>query len=102
MNANSQTAVASKLGAWASGLQLADIPPDVVAHLKMCLLDALGCGLFGASQPWGTIAGNVAVVMSGGGASSLIGRPDKVSPADAALANGTAIQGFELDDAHVS
>src|SRR5262249_13991915 len=29
-------------------------------------------------------------------------RADKVSPADAALANGTAIHGFEIDDAHVT
>jgi hypothetical protein len=26
------------------------VAPDVVGHLKMCLLDSLGCGLFGASQ----------------------------------------------------
>src|SRR6185295_19119964 len=36
------------------------------------------------------------------GVSSLFIRTEKVSPADAALANGTAIHGFELDDAHVS
>src|SRR5216684_2897781 len=33
---------------------------------------------------------------------SLFVRADKVSPGDAALANGTGIHGFELDDAHVS
>src|SRR5437899_10744647 len=40
--------------------------------------------------------------MSRGGTSSLFARADKVSAGDAALANGTAIHGFELDDAHVS
>ncbi len=39
---------------------------------------------------------------SGGGAVSLFARREKVSPADAALANGTAIHGFEIDDAHVA
>ena len=39
---------------------------------------------------------------SGGGVASLFARTDKVSPSDAALANGTAIHGFEIDDAHVS
>jgi hypothetical protein len=38
------------LGKWASGLELSRVAPDVVGHLKMCLLDSLGCGLFGASQ----------------------------------------------------
>ena len=96
------TAVVPKLGEWVSGLKLADIPQDVADHLKVCLLDSMGCGLFGAAQPWGVFAGNVAVSMSRGGGSSLFVRTERVSPADAALANGTAIHGFELDDAHVS
>jgi aconitate decarboxylase len=102
MGANATTLVTPKLGAWASGLTHADVPPDVAEHIKTCLLDALGCGLFGAVQPWGRIAGNVANAMSGGGACSLLARADKVGPGDAALVNGTAIHGFELDDAHVS
>jgi aconitate decarboxylase len=96
------TAVTPALGKWVSGLAVGDVPHDVKERLKTCLLDSLGCGLFGAAQPWGVIAGNFAVAMSGGGAASLFARFDKVSPADAALANGTAIHGFELDDAHVS
>jgi 2-methylcitrate dehydratase PrpD len=102
MDATPSTSVTSALGEWVSRLQLDDLPRDVVDHLKICLLDSLGCGLFGAAQPWGVIAGNFAVAMSGGGPSSLFARADKVSVADAALANGTAIHGFELDDAHVS
>ena len=95
-------AVTSQLGHWLSGLKLSAIPRDVLAHLKLCLLDSIGCGLYGAMQPWGRIAGDVAVGFSGGGAASLFARADKVSPADAALANGTAIHGFEIDDAHVT
>ena len=102
MDATSTTAVVPKVGQWVSELKLTGIPSDVVDHIKTCLLDSLGCGLFGAAQPWAVIASNVAVAMSGGGASSLFARPERVSPADAALANGTAIHGFELDDAHVS
>src|SRR5262245_27401195 len=102
MDASTATLVAPRLGEWVSGLELGNVPPEVVQHLKTCMLDSLGCGLFGAAQPWGAFAGNVAVAMSGGGASSLFARPEKVSPADAALVNGTAIHGFELDDAHVA
>ena len=102
MDSNVPTAVTPALGQWVSGLALENVPQDIVEHLKTCLLDSLGCGLFGAAQPWGVIAGNVAVAMSGGGPSSLFARAETVSPADAAMANGTAIHGFELDDAHVS
>jgi aconitate decarboxylase len=94
--------IAIGLGNWVCGLELSRVPPDVVGHLKMCLLDSLGCGLFGAAQRWGAIAGDVAVVFSNGGVSSLFARPERVSPADAALANGTAIHGFEIDDAHLA
>jgi aconitate decarboxylase len=102
MDADTTIAVTPALGAWASGLLLDTVPQDVVTHLKTCLLDSLGCGLFGATQPWGAIASDVAVAMSRGGTSSLFARAEKVSAGDAALANGTAIHGFELDDAHVS
>ena len=94
--------VTTTLATWASELTLADVPTEVTAHLKMCLLDSLGCGLFGALQPWGRTVSDVALDLSGGGRASLIARTEKVSPADAALANGTAIHGFELDDAHVA
>jgi aconitate decarboxylase len=94
--------VTTTLATWASGLTLAAVPADVIAHLKTCLLDSIGCGLFGTRQPWGRIVSDVAVDLSGGGAASLFARRERVSPADAALANGTAIHGFELDDAHVA
>jgi len=102
MEVNATVAVTPAIGEWVSGLAFDDLPRDVVEHLKTCLLDSLGCGIFGAAQPWGVIAADVAVAMSGGGSSSLFARADKVSPADAALSNGTAVHGFELDDAHVS
>ncbi len=94
--------VTPALGRWVSELRLSAIPADVLGHLKLCLLDSIGCGLYGAGQPWGKIAADVAVSFSGGGPSSLFGRGERVSPSDAALANGTAIHGFEIDDAHVA
>jgi aconitate decarboxylase len=95
-------AVTPRIGQWVSGLRLAAVPADVVAHLKLCMLDSIGCGLYGAAQRWGRIVGDVAITFSRGGPSSLFGRRDTASPLDAALANGTAIHGFEIDDAHVS
>jgi aconitate decarboxylase len=95
-------AVTSRLGEWVSGLTLAAVPCEVTAHLKLCVLDAIGCGLYGATQRWGKIAADVAAGFSVGGPSSLFARSGRVSPPDAALANGTAIHGFEIDDAHVS
>ena len=52
---------------------------------KGCLIDALGCGLFGAQQPWGLILREEAL-------------HDQSRGDCTALCNGTAIHGFELDD----
>ena len=102
MHSPVDASVTPALGQWVSALSLADVPADVRTHLKLCLLDAIGCGLYGAAQPWGRIAADVSIGFSRGGGASLFGRVESVSPSDAALANGTAIHGFEIDDAHVS
>lgn len=100
--AGNQVPIMVRLGQWVADLALPSVPVEVLAHLKLCLLDSIGCGVYGALQPWGRIAADVAVSFSSGGSSSLFARTEKVSPADAALANGTAVHGFEIDDAHVS
>jgi aconitate decarboxylase len=89
------------LADWASRLTLDVIPPAVQDHAKLCLLDGLGCALYGAQLPWGRIAADTAVEMAPGGAASLWGRGARAGAAGAALANGTALHGFELDDVHV-
>lgn len=90
-----------RLAAWGAALRYADVPAEVRAHAKLCLLDGLGCALFGARQPWGRIAAAAAVEMAPGGNASLWGHADRVGVAAAALANGTALHGFELDDLHL-
>ncbi|WP_296554938.1 MmgE/PrpD family protein [Pigmentiphaga sp.] len=65
---------------------------------RWCLLDTLGCGLLGSQQPWGKIIQDD--VLAGGcqGRSSILGRPRRAGASQAALCNGTAMHGFELDD----
>ncbi|MBI3044563.1 MAG: MmgE/PrpD family protein [Betaproteobacteria bacterium] len=91
----------AQFGAWAAALRYETIPADVIEHAKLCLLDGLGCGLFGSTRPWGKISADLARDLSGGGKSTLWGTNDGASPADAALANGTALHGFEIDDIHL-
>jgi 2-methylcitrate dehydratase PrpD len=93
--------VTVSLARWAAALQFEDIPEDVVSHMKTCVLDGVGCAIFGAGQPWGRIAAEIVTGWSGGGKASLFLHKEKVSPPDA-LANGTALHGFEIDDIHVS
>jgi aconitate decarboxylase len=91
----------ARFGDWTSRLRFEAIPLEVIEHAKLCLLDGVGCALYGSTQPWGRIAAQVAVDLSGGGPSSLWGHAGTASAADAALVNGTATHGFEIDDIHV-
>ena len=91
----------ASFGAWASSLRFEDIPPEVIEHAKLCLLDCLGCALYGSTQEWGRIAAQVSCEMSAG-KSTLWGHSATTGVSDAALVNGTAAHGFEIDDAHVA
>jgi 2-methylcitrate dehydratase PrpD len=87
-----------KLLAYAHALSLRDIPADVIDRAKTCLLDSMGCGLFGSTQPWSQILAAEMVDEGSSGHSSVIGCQTLLSAPVAALCNGTAIHGFELDD----
>ena len=43
------------LAEFVAGLSYKNIPTEVVSHIKFCLLDSLGCALFGSTLPWGKI-----------------------------------------------
>ena len=93
--------VTSRVSGWISSLRRSDIPAPAWAHAKLCLLDGLGCALFGSQQPWGRIAADTALELSPGGRASLMGREARCGVDAAAMANGTATHGFELDDIHL-
>ncbi len=97
MGMNSPT---QKLADFAANLTFSDIPPSVVDHMKLCLLDTVGCGLYGSTLPWGRIIADFARDLGGKEESTLLGMKYKASASNAALANGTMIHGFELDDLH--
>lgn len=79
-------------------MRLRDLPTDVVDNAKACLLDALGCGVFGSSQPWSRILADEMLAEGAPGTSTVIGQMKLLAAPAAALCNGTAIHGFELDD----
>jgi 2-methylcitrate dehydratase PrpD len=89
-----------RLAAFASALTLADVPRAVVDHARLCLLDTIGCGLFGSTLPWSRILAACVGELEPAGPSRLWGLASTASPASAALVNGTMVHGFELDDLH--
>jgi 2-methylcitrate dehydratase PrpD len=83
---------------FAHRLTLGDLPVDVIARAKTCLLEATGCGLFGSTQPWSRILLAEMAAEGAPGGCAVFGAARTLAAPAAALVNGTAIHGFELDD----
>ena len=88
------------LADFAAGLCFSDIPNDVVEHAKLCLLDTIGCGLFGSTLPWVRIVRESVESIDTNQDAALWASGARASVPHAALVNGTAIHAFELDDLH--
>ena len=43
------------LAEYVSGLTYRNLPQEVISHVKLCIIDSLGCALFGSTLPWGKI-----------------------------------------------
>lgn len=85
---------------FAVGLRYDDLPADVIAMAKRCMLDSLGCGIYGAGKAWTESVAQVVESLGQARRSSAWGSALRADPTGAALVNGTAAQGFELDDCH--
>jgi 2-methylcitrate dehydratase PrpD len=79
-------------------LTLASVGSKVVSQARIRLLDGLGCGIYGSQMPWGKIVAEVAYLEKSQGNATIFGQRLPVAPARAALCNGTAMHGIELDD----
>src|SRR5215470_7529753 len=85
---------------YAVKLRYEDLPPNVISAAKQCILDSLGCGIFGAPTPWSkSVARTVEKLGQKQGASAW-GMKLRADPLGVALINGTSAQGYELDDCH--
>jgi len=83
-----------------SGLRFEAIPPEVLARIKLLMLDSLGCAIYGADLEWSRILQSTLGKLDTANACAVWGTAQKLSAPHAALVNGTQVQGFELDDVH--
>ena len=83
-----------------SGLEYKAIPENVRHRVKLLMLDSLGCALYGADLEWCRIIQDSLGSVDTTRECVVWGTKKKLSAPHAALANGTAVQGFELDDVH--
>ena len=78
------------LASFCSDLKYADIPDDVVARTKLCILDSIGTILAGATTRLGASAYRAGTRFEMAQISTVLGFGMRTSPTGAALVNGTA------------
>jgi aconitate decarboxylase len=88
------------IAAFVAGLRYEAIPAEVIARIKLLILDSLGCAIFGAELPWSRILLETLASVDSTPGCTVWGTGQKLSAPHAALVNGTLVQSFELDDVH--
>lgn len=89
-----------EIAAWALGLNLDDIPPEVRIAAKRHLLDGLGCALAASRLGEVPFAGAVARSFSGPEEATVIGDGSRIPSPAAAFANGALVHALDYDDTH--
>jgi aconitate decarboxylase len=83
-----------------TGLRYERIPAEVRHRIKLLVLDAVGCALYGAKLEWSQILLNTLKGLDTSAGCGVWGTRERLSAPHAALVNGTLVQSFELDDVH--
>ncbi len=89
-----------QLATFSTGLRYEDLPQRVVEKAKVCVLDSLGCMLFGSTLPWTRMVADMVREQGGRPQALILGTSQRTSVSQAVLVNGTAGHAFELDDSH--
>jgi 2-methylcitrate dehydratase PrpD len=89
------------IAGFAAGLTWGAIPAAVRERAKLQILDTLGTGLAANAYPFAGTALAGIEALGGSGVCSVIGNAMRLSPRDAALANGLLMHGLDFDDTHL-
>src|SRR5438067_12904029 len=96
-NVDTSTPRMHKLISHLAALSIEMLPATVLTNARWCFLDSLGCGLFGSDKEWTRILAAEISSDAAQGACSVFGFSQRAAAPAAALCNGTARHGFELD-----
>src|SRR5579862_2149612 len=100
MSGSSENPHTRAIAQFISGLRYEDIPGQVIARIKLLILDSLGCALYGSALEWSRILRTTLAAVDTTPGCRIWGTAERLSAPHAALVNGTLIQSFELDDVH--
>ena len=89
-----------RIADFVSQLRYEQILESVRERGKLLILDSLGCAIYGAKLEWCRILQKTFGDLDASRTTSVWGTAQTLSSTNAALINGTQVQGFELDDVH--
>lgn len=89
--------LARRIAESATAARYQDFAPDVVARLKLCLLDLFACAFEARNLPWSRRAAGIATEP---GPATVLATGQSASLTAAALANGVAGHGLVREDMH--
>jgi 2-methylcitrate dehydratase PrpD len=92
--------VTRTLAGFAANVQYEALEKSLVLHFKKHLLDAIGCGLYGASQPCARIVNEYIREQRGKREATLWRQRFQGPSANVALGLGVMIHSFDFDDYH--
>src|SRR6516162_562295 len=99
-SSNTDNPHTAAIASFVSGFRYERIPADVLARIKLLVLDSLGCAIYGADLVWSRILRESLAELDDTKSACVWGTPDRLSAPHAVLVNGSLVQSFELDDVH--
>lgn len=81
-------------------VRFARLPPDAVLSFRRALVDYIACVCAGVNMPPSKAVRAYGASLGATGVATVIGAGLKLSPPDAAFANGTAAHALDFDDGH--
>lgn len=87
-----------RMASFITKAQYEDIPTPAVNLAKLCLLDAVGCALYGTTRPLGKIFTGLVDELGGKPVARVLGTNIETNAVNAAMANGTLGHSEDFDD----
>ena len=87
-----------RMASFITKAQFEDIPTPAVNLAKLCLLDAVGCAIYGTTRPLGKIFTGLVDELGGKPVARVLGTNIVTNAVNAAMANGTLGHSEDFDD----
>lgn len=96
-----RTSLSRSVAAFVSAAKGRPIPEAVRDRACYLMLDGIGVALASTTYDFARPTLDALTAMGGGGSASVIGSSRRLSPRDAAFANGVLVHGIDYDDTHM-